>query len=82
MKELTAQDYIQIIEYNYHLHPTTWGKCMDNCGGSARGSGLCVECATDKLADIVGIELAMNFAKGVRELHRVKMEIVCLEDVL
>jgi hypothetical protein len=51
----------------------TCGPCKTGCGKSARGSGLCFDCATKELARYVGGEKAAKYAeliKAIRELER------------
>jgi len=72
---MKAQDYMNIIEYNHHLYPSTWGKCKNDCGNDARGSGLCVQCAENELSKIVGSEASSTFVNDVKKLHRTKCDI-------
>jgi hypothetical protein len=53
--------------------PTTCGPCCRCKIKSARGSGLCFDCAAKELARYVGEEKAAKYAeliKAVRELER------------
>ena len=72
---MKAQDYMNIIEYTHHLHPTTWGRCSNGCGKDARGSGLCVQCARDGLSEFIGAMDAGDFVSYVRDLHKFKCKI-------
>ncbi len=74
-RTMTAQDYMGIIEYNHHLYPSTWGKCRNDCGRDARGSGLCISCARDKLAEFIGLIDACDFVSHVKGLHEFKCKI-------
>jgi hypothetical protein len=41
---------------NYPEWPSTFGPCHNHdCNGSGRGSGLCAQCVTDCIAEIVGM---------------------------
>lgn len=68
-------DYIGIIKYNYHLYPSTWGKCMAGCGKDARGSGLCKDCAERGLAELVGKEKAEELHNAIKTLHKIEREL-------
>ena len=70
-----VRELVDTIKYNYHLWPATWGPCSNNCGENARGSGLCKNCAEDKLADIVGINRAMELHSAVAALHNIELEL-------
>ena len=69
-------DFIGIIKYNYHLHPSTWGKCKTKCGKDARGSGLCKDCAEKGLAELVGGEKAKELHEAVKTLHKIECELL------
>lgn len=51
MLEMALRDLWQ----NFPEWPSTFGHCHNpDCTGSGRGSGLCVECVTDCIAELVG----------------------------
>ena len=52
--------------------PTTRGPCC-RCGiKSARGSGLCFDCARDELAKLVGRKPAEEYAKAIKKIRELE----------
>lgn len=40
--------------------------------GSARGGGLCFDCAVDELSELVGSLLAVKYATSIRKIRQVE----------
>lgn len=53
--------------YNASVGIHTYGPCMNGCGKSARGGGLCFDCATKELGELVGGSLAKIYAKLIKD---------------
>lgn len=69
----------QIIYDLYRQFPdsvSTWGRCHRNCGGSARGSGVCRQCLTADLAALVGKELAEEYLAALENTSRLRNQIL------
>lgn len=69
---LTCSQAIERMRYEMHPYPTTRSPCSRGCGRSARGGGVCFNCATDDLASHCGRELAFDMADALskyRECH-------------
>ena len=65
----------------YQLSPGvhTAGACAQGCGKRARGAGVCADCLTDELEEIVGAPLAERFVGAVRELNTCLLLIATAE---
>ena len=63
------------IIYNYPAWPSTFSTCPHCKTGSARGNGLCALCLTVRLADKVGIQLAVGFHESVKHTAKVRDQI-------
>jgi hypothetical protein len=68
-------DLISKIRYQLPIGVTTMGLCVNHCGNSARGSGVCVNCLELELADLVGRSNALDYvcAAIVERFYRAKM---------
>lgn len=62
-----AYDHIRNINSDYHDHASTRSSCYNLCGNSARGGGVCSECAEKDLAAITTPELAAQLHKAVKD---------------
>ena len=52
--------------------PTTCGPCC-RCGiKSARGAGLCFDCALNELAELVGRKPAEEYAKAIKKIRELE----------
>ena len=70
-KESQAREYMGGIERNYPGFCSTFGPCAtDNCNSAGRGGGFCASCYEEKLADVVGVELAKEFHKAVKRKYQ------------
>ena len=54
--------------YNAATGIHTYGACMNGCGKTARGAGLCFDCAAKELGELVGKSLAKIYAKLIKEV--------------
>ena len=46
--------------------------CRDGCENSARGSGVCVACATVDLGKVVGEEIATDYLATIRLIRQLE----------
>ena len=53
----------------------TSGPCETGCGKSARGSGLCASCATERLGELVGKQMATKYAAKIREIRQLESKM-------
>lgn len=66
----------------YELAPvavTTMGPCSEGCGGSARGSGVCVACLSAKLQVAVP---DVNWAKFVQAMKASRKQILLASEAV
>lgn len=63
------------IIYNYPAWPSTFSPCPNCKTGSARGSGLCADCLTERLADKAGRSLAVMFHQSVKHMASIRDQI-------
>ncbi|CAG0999422.1 hypothetical protein RHDC4_03078 [Rhodocyclaceae bacterium] len=58
------------IRHNYEgsLLAATYASCSRGCGRRARGGGICPDCATEELGELIGTDLSITYqaaCKGV-----------------
>jgi len=71
-----ADRYISAIMHNYPRWPSTFGPCVtEDCSNSARGSGICPYCYTEKLAELIGEDLADEFHKSIFKTNKIVGQI-------
>ena len=72
----TFSDYYDAkhaILYAHPTGPTTFGKCsVYGCTNHARGSALCGHHAEEKLASVVGAELASEYHAAIDLLRKIE----------
>jgi len=63
--------YLLISNIRHQLAPGvhTYGKCA-SCDGVARGSGVCAECVTKELGQLVGRTNADEFLWATQQVNR------------
>ena len=52
--------------------PSTFGACCRCKTKSARGSGLCFDCAEKELAELVGRKAAEEYAKAIARIRELE----------
>jgi hypothetical protein len=57
---------------NMPSFPTTCGPCCRCRTKSARGSGLCFDCARNELAELVGRKPAEEYAKAIKKIRELE----------
>ena len=74
--QVTKSERIEELRHtmwrNMPSTPSTFGACCRCKTKSARGAGLCFDCARDELAELVGRKPAEEYAKAIartRELE-------------
>lgn len=65
--EHKLHDLIWSLRRNYPSEPSTFSACCKCHDKPARGGGLCAYCLQDKIAELVGEQLADDFHRTVRE---------------
>lgn len=65
------RNLMECIRYKYEgsLLDATYAACS-RCGRGARGGGICPDCATEELGELIGTDLARQFqtaCKGVMQ---------------
>lgn len=71
----SARDLISAIRYELPLWPATFGPCQRCKDKSARGGGVCLDCRTEELAELVGRELADAYSQAVRRENEIAREV-------
>ena len=71
----TLDQTCALIWRNLPLWPSTFGPCSRCKTGSARGAGLCLDCATSDLGAIVGQEKASEYVLACQNVRRLEHEM-------
>lgn len=73
---LSPERAIDTMKRNKPTMPSTFGPCCRGCGRSARGCGMCFDCARDELAKCVGDEQADAMSRAIIESRLVYKEVM------
>ncbi len=72
-RESALRDAMHLVWRNLPGQPSTFSACVNAADGqlhtAGRGGGPCLECATRRLASLVGEELADLYVCEVREVR-------------
>lgn len=59
------------IRYEFPVEViSTYSNCVNMCGNSARGGGVCVHCLKSDLSTLVGNDLANRFVDSIEDQHQ------------
>jgi hypothetical protein len=58
---------LHLLRRSYPEYPSTFNPCRNECGNSARGSGLCAACIEDEIAKISSPVLAGKLHNAIVE---------------
>jgi hypothetical protein len=77
-KEAELNQLKSDIWYQFPRGVTSIGPCPV-CGKSSRGCNLCIDCLSEKLSDLVGVEMAKKYIDAIRNLRKIEND---MEDIV
>jgi hypothetical protein len=75
-REYDIHDAKNLIWRNLPTLPGTFAACSRGCGQSARGGGVCLNCAQADLAKLTNELLARQYVATVLNLRRLEREML------
>jgi len=74
-KKQQFYEMLHTLRKNYQTGVHTYGDCMNKCGSTARGSGLCGDCCEKEIAELTDNHRGAHLLHSIiREEHKIVCE--------